>query len=182
MDHSVEQASDNFSEGIGQLFQSWGLQKSIGSVFALLYLREGPTSLEDIAAGLSMSKGNVSLNIREAERLGLVSKIWLKGDRRDYYEAEASLWKIVRRVSRERQKREFDFAVETVKESLEALPFKNKDTEVVFARKRLKALDSFLKSVNRMVNSVLSLETLRGATVNCPVLKHIPRKKRAVTE
>jgi len=182
MDHSVEQASDNFSEGIGQLFQSWGLQKSMGSVFALLYLKEGPTSLDEIAHGLSMSKGNVSLNIREAERLGLVRKIWQKGDRRDYYEAEDNLWKIVRRVSRERQKREFDFAVETVKESIDALPPKSKDAEAVFARRRLKALGSFLKSVNRMVNSVLSLETLRGATVNYPVLKHIPRRNRTSTE
>lgn len=181
MSQAVDQASDSFSEGIGQLFQSWGLQKSMGSVFAMLYLREGPTSLENIAEELTMSKGNVSINIREAERLGLVKKIWLKGDRKDYYEAEANLWKIVRRVSRERQNREFDFAVETVQESLGTLPPKSKSSDVIFARKRLKALDSFLKNVNRMVNSVLSLESLRGATVKCPVLKHIPRKKK-VTE
>lgn len=178
MDEAVERSTDNFVEGISQLFYAWGLSKSMGTVFAYLYLTQGPTALDDIAKDLHMSKGNVSLNIREVERLGMVRKIWNKGDRRDFYEVEDNLWKIVRNVSRERQKREFELAVETVRTSLELIPEKSATAKGKFARKRLKNLGSFLRSVNRIVNGVLSMDSLRGVTVACPVLSRISRPKR----
>lgn len=178
MNDAVERSTDNFVEGMSQLFGYWGLSKSMGTIFAFLYLRPEPTSLDDIAAELHMSKGNVSLNIREVERLGMIRKVWSKGDRRDFYEAEENLWVIVRRVSRERQRREFNLAVETVERSLELLPASGASPAARFARKRLKNLESFLKNINKLVNAVLSLESLRGVTLACPVLSRIGKSKK----
>ncbi len=56
-------------------------------------------SLEAIAGELQVSKSNISINIREAERLGMVKKVWKKGDRKDYYEAGPNLWQIIRRIT-----------------------------------------------------------------------------------
>jgi len=44
---------------------------------------------------LKISKGNASLNIRELEKLGVVKKVWVKGDRKDFYEAEFDFEKII---------------------------------------------------------------------------------------
>ena len=32
-----------------------------------------------------MSRSNVSMNLNKLEEIGLVKKIWIKGDRRNYY-------------------------------------------------------------------------------------------------
>ena len=45
---------------------------------------------------LKISKGNASLNIRELEKLGIVKKVWVKGDRKDFYEAELDFSKIMK--------------------------------------------------------------------------------------
>ena len=47
-----------------------------------------PLSLDEISDLLKTSKGNVSVNIRLLEEQGLVRKVWVKGSRRDYYDAK----------------------------------------------------------------------------------------------
>ncbi len=175
MSDSYEQASSSFVDGLGQLVDFWGFNKTVGWIFGLLYLRDEPVSLDEIAAELHVSKGNVSVNIREAERLGMVRKVWKKGDRKDYYEAEPNLWRIVRRVTRERQKKEFDFALEAVERSLE-LAKESDGAGPAFAAKRLRAMSTFLKSANGLVSGFLALDTLKGAAVQaCPVRSRMPR-------
>jgi DNA-binding transcriptional regulator GbsR (MarR family) len=174
MEAVEKQGVSEFIDGLGQLVDFWGFNKTIGWIFGMLYLREEPVSLEEIADELVISKGNVSINIREAERLGMVKKVWVKGDRKDYYEAEPNLWRVVRQVTRERQKREYSFAIDNVEQALTAL--KEADAGKSFAAKRLRAMSSFLKSVNGLVSGFLALETLKGAAVQaCPVRSRMPK-------
>ncbi len=58
-----------------------------GQIYALLFLSRHPMSLDQIADSLKLSKGNISVNVRILEEAGLLRKVWVKGDRRDYYEA-----------------------------------------------------------------------------------------------
>lgn len=179
MEDNTAAVETDFVNGMGQLADFWGHNKMIGWIYGLLYLREEPVSLDEIAQELGVSKGNVSLNVREAERLSMVRKVWKKGDRKDYYEAEPNLWRIVRQVTRERQKKEFDYAISLVGDNLEKLEEAGgASRRAQFARKRLSHLSSFLKSLNALVNGLLSLETLKGAAVQaCPVRSRLPRLK-----
>lgn len=173
----LDRTTANLVEGLGQLVSCWGFNKTIGWIYGLLYIRQDPMSLDDIAFHLAVSKGNVSINIREAERLGMVRKVWIKGDRKDFYEAEPNLWRIVRRATRERQKKEFDFALDVINQSLALLD--SDGGQKSFAAKRLQAMSSFLKSINSLVNGLLALETLKGAAVQaCPVRSRLPKLKR----
>lgn len=74
MNPKLEQARDNFIEAVGQLSASLGLSRVVGQLYALLYLNNGPLSLDDIVRILKMSKGNVSVNIRELEKWGAVRR------------------------------------------------------------------------------------------------------------
>ena len=179
MEDSLALVETSFLDGMGQLADYWGYNKVVGWIYGLLYLQDGSLSLETIAGELQVSKGNISINIREAERLGMVKKVWKKGDRKDYYEAEPNLWQIIRRITRERQKKEFDFAMETVSIGLAGFERVEGDSKQVrFARKRLNQMSAFLKSANVIINGLLSLETLRGAAVQaCPVRSRLPRRK-----
>ena len=72
----------------------FGLNNCVAQLFTVLYLSKFPLSLDDLAQRLNISKGNVSVNVRELERWGAAKKIWIKGSRKDFYEAEVDLKKI----------------------------------------------------------------------------------------
>jgi DNA-binding transcriptional regulator GbsR (MarR family) len=85
-----------FIEAGGSTTQSFGLGRLTGQIYALLYLSPSPISLEEIAAQLGVSKASISITIRQMERWTAVHKVWVKGDRRDFYEAETDFRKIFR--------------------------------------------------------------------------------------
>lgn len=95
MDTKLEVARDKFIEGIGRMGDAFGLNRFVIQLYAFLYLAGKPLSLDEIAEALSVSKGNVSINIRELEKWGAVRNIWIKGSRKDYYEADAGVKKVL---------------------------------------------------------------------------------------
>lgn len=94
MHKKLEQAQDKFMESIGKLAGSFGLNQFIAQLYAILYLSDKPLSLDDLVERLGASKGNVSLNIRELENWGAVKSVWVKGSRKDYYEADPDIKKV----------------------------------------------------------------------------------------
>lgn len=95
MDESLVRAHDNFIEGVGHLASTIGLSRVMGQLYGMLFLSNRPLCLDDMVERLKISKGNASLNIRELEKLGMVRKVWIKGDRKDFYEAELDFEKIL---------------------------------------------------------------------------------------
>lgn len=96
MNNSLEAAQHKFIENIGKLCDSFGLNRFVAQLFGVLYLSDKPLSLDDMAEKLGVSKGNVSVNIRELEEWGAVRRVWVKGSRKDYYEAELDLKKTLK--------------------------------------------------------------------------------------
>ncbi len=70
-----------------ELAKLHGLNKSVGAVYAVLYLSDRPLSISDIMKELKISKGNVSMSLKKLEELGFVKKVWIEGDRKNYYVA-----------------------------------------------------------------------------------------------
>ncbi len=85
-----------FIEAGGRTTQSFGLGRMIGQIYAFLYLSDEPRCLDDIADGLAVSKASVSIGVRQLEGWLAVRKIWIKGDRKDFYEAETDFGVILR--------------------------------------------------------------------------------------
>jgi len=85
----LEKSLESFIESSGKISANMlGLVNKVGGqIFALLFMMRRPLSLDEISELLNASKGNVSVNIRVLEEHGLVRKVWVKGSRRDYYEA-----------------------------------------------------------------------------------------------
>jgi len=85
----LEKARDNFIESAGKISANMlGMVSKVGGqIYALLFLARNPMSLDEIADVLKLSKGNISVNVRMLEGFGLVRKVWVKGTRKDYYEA-----------------------------------------------------------------------------------------------
>jgi DNA-binding transcriptional regulator GbsR (MarR family) len=89
-------ARRKFVEAGGHTTQSFGLGRIIGQIYALLYLSPAPMCLDDIASELDVSKASVSTTVRQLERWAAVKRVWVRGDRRDYYEAETDFHAVLR--------------------------------------------------------------------------------------
>lgn len=95
MNIKLELVQHKFIESISKLCDSFGLNKFVAQLYAVLYLSDGPLSLDEIAERLKVSKGNVSINIRELANWGAVKSVWVKGSRKDYYEANLDLKNVI---------------------------------------------------------------------------------------
>jgi len=91
----LEKIRDEFTEIAGQLSARLGLSRTVGQLYALLFLSDEPLCLDYMVERLKISKGGVSTNIRELEKWGGVRKVWVKGSRKDFYEANPDTLKIV---------------------------------------------------------------------------------------
>src|ERR1043166_150926 len=89
-------ARRKFVEAGGHTTQSFGLGRIMGQIYALLYLSPVPLCLDDIAKELGVSKASVSTTVRQLERWAAVKRVWVKGDRKDYYEAETDFHAVLR--------------------------------------------------------------------------------------
>ena len=94
-----------FVERMGQNAEADGMSPIAGRLFALLLLSEEPRSLDDLAAGLEVSKASVSTDARRLLDRGIVVRVTRPGDRRDYYELASDFFaQVVRsRIARWRR-------------------------------------------------------------------------------
>ena len=164
MSAQLQEGSESIIEAMGRSSDFWGFSKIMGQLYGMLYLAFKPLTLDEMAEKLSVSKGNVSINIRTLERWNMVRPVWVKGDRKDYYEAETDCWKIVKGVLKEREKKEFDQALSSVVNGLkkaEDIHKQAKQPETALVIERLKKLDDFIKTMDKLVSVLLTLEDLK---------------------
>ena len=109
------------SDAIGSLIEFWGFKRNMGRVWTVLYLSPDPLSAEDLRQLLKLSSGAVSMTLSELARWGVVRKVWIQGERKDFYAAEVQLWRMISRVFNEREKSEIIAAIDAFEEALRQL-------------------------------------------------------------
>jgi DNA-binding transcriptional regulator GbsR (MarR family) len=91
------------AETVGRLMHFWGFKRPMGRTWTVLYLSPSPLSAADLADRLSMSAGGISMTLSALETWGCVERIWVPGERREYFRAEPDIWKMVQRVLARRE-------------------------------------------------------------------------------
>src|SRR3989338_5217258 len=86
---------DIFLNRINHICKKLGLNNVMAQLYAILYLNNEPLSLDDMVERLKISKGSASVNIRALESYGAVRRVWMRGSRRDYYEADTDIVRVV---------------------------------------------------------------------------------------
>ena len=170
MNEQISSAHQNFIQGISRISNFWGFPKAMGAIYGAIYLSPTPLSLDDLVAQVAVSKGAVSTNVRQLERLGMIHKHLVLGDRKDYYSAETDFWKIIKGILREREKSEFDTALRSVSDSLDMVKSANdlppEEAELAdFYRQRMQNMQSFFQTLDNLVATALALEELRLSTL-----------------
>jgi len=104
-------------QGLGQLASYFGFNKVMGQLYGALLLNPEPQSLDDLMVQLGISKASVSMNLRTLEQMGIVREVWVKDDRRKYYQAEGDFWRILTNVLSSRELRNVNQALRVLDEN-----------------------------------------------------------------
>ncbi len=124
------------SDVVGRLIEFWGFKRNMGRVWTVLYLSPEPLSAEDLRHALQLSSGAVSMTLSELARWGVVRRVWIQGERKDFYTAEVQLWRMISRVFNERERSEILAAIDAFEEALRQLDRTRKTSADPAARAR----------------------------------------------
>ena len=102
-EREVDPAVLRVADAVGALLEGWGFKRNMGRMWTVLYLESRPLHAADLGERLGLSTGAVSMLLTELQEWGAIKKAWVVGERREHYEAETSIWKMVSRVFRERE-------------------------------------------------------------------------------
>ncbi|HVJ93689.1 MAG TPA: hypothetical protein VM580_27995 [Labilithrix sp.] len=116
--HTLWPSEVAVSDIVGRLIEFWGFKRNMGRIWSVLYLSPEPLSAEDLRQALKLSSGAISMTLNELLRWGVVRKVWVQGERKDFYAAEVQLWRMISRVLSEREKTEIETAIEALEEAL----------------------------------------------------------------
>lgn len=92
----------------GEMGSRWGINRTVGQIYALLFISSEPLNAEQITDALGISRSNASMGLKELQSWNLVRLKHFAGDRRDYFTTPEDIWEIVRTLVQERKKREID--------------------------------------------------------------------------
>lgn len=150
-------AVERFVVAWGEMGEVWGVNRSVSQIHALLYVSDRPLSADEIADRLRLARSNVSTSLRELLSWSLIRRVSALGDRRDFYEAEADVFEMVRRIAAGRKTREIDPAVAALRQCLAAAEGDTRVSDEV--RRRFRTMLEFTEGVGRSFDEVLHLPT-----------------------
>ena len=81
-----------FIQDFGEAYHRNGLPTLMGRIVGLLLFVNKPITLDEITKQLNVSKGPVSQVMRRLRDHHLIQRIWIPGDRKDYYKAESDIF------------------------------------------------------------------------------------------
>src|SRR5689334_8003705 len=88
----LETARDEFVTQWGLMGSSWGINRTMAQIHALLMITPRAMTTDEVMAELKISRGNAHMNLRELVGWGLVRNLSRKGERKEYFEAEKDVW------------------------------------------------------------------------------------------
>ena len=150
---SIKVVQDAFLDNINTICRKFGLNYIMAQLYTVLYFRGKPMSLDDMVEQLEISKASASVNIRALENYGAVRRIWVKGSRKDYYEAEPDIAKVIVgriRSMAGRRLSEVNNMITSSSGILESLDLEAEDESVKMFKERLEKLRALYAQAQSM--------------------------------
>jgi DNA-binding transcriptional regulator GbsR (MarR family) len=150
------EGKEKFIEAWGKLGSSWGINRTMAQIHALLLVAPEPLSTEQIMEELNISRGNANMNTRALMDWGIVHKELKAGDRKEYFYAEKDIWYVATQVAQERKRKELEPVLKVLAQVKEVTDDKTKATTEF--RKVTGDLHGFAKNVDGMLSTFIKAE------------------------
>ena len=153
----LSEAKHRFISSWGAFGTHWGINRTMAQIHALLLVSPDPLTQDDIMNELNISRGNTNMNIRELINWGLLERVLVTGERKEFFAAEKDIWKVVRQIVKERKKRELE-AMLKVLDKLENVEGDKKDKEVKIFIDTISGIKKLGKQADKALDAMIKAE------------------------
>jgi len=146
--------SQTFVFHFGEMGSRWGFNRTVGQMFALLTITPTPLNADQLSEALKISRGNVSMGLKELQSWRLVQRQHLPGDRKEYFSPAGSIWELARIVFEERRKRELTPTLSLLRSQLLEAP---QDSQERHAQEKMGEIYELLERMDGFANQLNEL-------------------------
>ena len=146
----------------GEMGSRWGINRTVGQIYALLYVSAKPLNADEVGEALNFSRSNVSMGLKELQSWSLVRLIHQPNDRREYFQAPEDVWAIFRTLATERRKREIDPTLSMLRDALMEQPSVAED---IHAQARMKQMHAFIEMMTDWLDEVQKMDSATLASL-----------------
>ncbi len=140
----------------GEMGSRWGINRTVGQIYAMLYVASRPLNADELGEALGFSRSNVSMGLKELQSWALVRLIHQPGDRREYFQAPEDVWAIFRTLAAERRKREIDPTLSMLRDALMEQPSVPDD---IHAQERMRQMHAFIEMMTDWLDDVQKMDS-----------------------
>lgn len=160
----LQESKHKYIEAWGSLGSSWGVNRTMAQIHAVLLISTKPLSSDDLMEELKISRGNVNMNLRTLIDWGLAKKVLVQGDRKEYFISDKDIMSLGIQVAKERKKRELEPIIKILREvknptdkGKEADEFRKVTDDLLkFAEQSESVLDLFINSNKNWFFKIIS--------------------------
>lgn len=146
------EAKGQFISTWGNYGQQWGINKAMGQIHALMLISENQLCTREVMELLQISSGNANTNIRALLNLGLIYKIHIPGDRKEYFKAEKNIAVIAKILTNERKRRGIDPVIKALTQIKDP---QGKASQIKEFRKVIKDISGFAYKADKYMEKLL---------------------------
>ncbi len=154
--------TQRFVMHFGEMGSRWGINRTVGQIYALLYVSAKPMNADEVGEALGFSRSNVSMGLKELQSWSLVKLIHQPNDRREYFQAPEDVWAIFRTLATERRKREIDPTLSMLRDALMEQPSSADD---IHAQERMKLMHGFIEMMTDWLDEVQKMDSATLASL-----------------
>jgi DNA-binding transcriptional regulator GbsR (MarR family) len=162
VDETLRNAQDTFIRRWGEMGQTWGINRTMAEIHALLYIAGQPLCTDDVMERLNISRGNSSMSLRALCDWGIIRRLHKRGERREYFESLGDVWEMFSIIAAERKRREMDPVLEAIKQCKKMLDQSTigksaaKREDVQLTQQRLASMEEFMEVTNKIFQQFVS--------------------------
>ena len=137
----------------------WGINRTVGQIYALLFVSPQPLCADDLVESLGISRSNASMGLKELQGWNLLRTVRHPGNRRDYFQTPEDVWTIFKTLADERRRREIAPTLSMLQDALMETPESEADRH---AQERMREMSDLIELVTDWFHEVnrLSPQTL----------------------
>lgn len=140
----------------GEMGSRWGINRTVGQIYALLILAKEPLHADEIVEALKVSRSNVSMGLKELNAWNLIKTKHKQGDRKEYFSTLEDPVEIAITLLEERRKREIDPTLSFLRDALLVEPESNEEE---YAQERMQEIHDLIESVTNWSTEIQNLST-----------------------
>jgi DNA-binding transcriptional regulator GbsR (MarR family) len=145
---------ESFVMHCGEMGSRWGFNRTVGQMYGLLTIHNEPLTALQISEALNISRGNVSMGIKELQSWRLVQVQHKPKDRKEYYSPAGSIWEMAIRIFEERRKREVDPTLSLLRDNLLDEPANSQEQ---YAQERMHEMHDLLETMTHWASELQSM-------------------------